>query len=254
MKKFLLCFVIVLFFIFVFVYFYNKNISVKNNPLKESTSISNSIVVGLSVTPKTEDELREIASCVLNRAHNTNLFDAYTFQDLNSLWGITEISAPFECKDVFADKYVLECFKCDSTYCYSICENESIGKLFIFYKNIDNELLALRVAVCKEKLEFSDFSNLSLHKSTIDDVQNIDSTTNFSYKYLSSSIHKPETKNDDLCGVSTHMTSEGIILIGYVDVNGVKYIDCIEKIEDPLIQMVLTDKTGDGSVSYRETE
>ena len=238
MKKFLLCFVIVLFFIFVFVYFYNKNISVENNSLKESTGISDSTVVNLSVIQKTEDELREIASYVLNSAHNTNLFDAYTFQDINSLWGISEISAPFECKDVFADKYILESFKSDSTYCYSICENESIGKLFIFYKNIDDELLALRVAVCKQKLEFSDFSNLLLHKSTIDDVQNIDSTTDFSYKYLSSHIYEPETESSELSGVSVHMTSEGLVLIGYVDMNGSKYIDCIEKIEDPLIQSV----------------
>lgn len=152
----------------------------------------------------------------------------------------------FSLYDVIKITPVLELRECcDGAMAYSV-HSVGKGRFYIFYE-FSNAFAPLHLdfySYSEKVLHFSDFDTIQIGVSTIDDVAKIDSTTGFIPNQSlqpQEQVFGPDGEVVDYLGnveylnYSVHMTTEGAVIIGYEETDGVSRVAYIDKRVDTRI-------------------
>ena len=133
----------------------------------------------------------------------------YSVHDINKISAIPELR---------------ECYNID--YVYNVYEVDD-GRLFLFYE-INHRIPYFLSFYCYEEklLSKADFDNIELGIADIDDIKKIDQPTGFIRNIFFNPKRKDPVKYNDY---STHTTKDGIISIGYTEINGKLIVSYIEE-------------------------
>jgi len=176
--------------------------------------------ISLETSTLNRDGMIEITN-MISKNTMTGVGNTYSLQDTNKISPV---------------KQLRKCINTEEAYNVYITER---GRFYVFY-DIYSSISYQAVFCCySEKiLLFSDFDGIRIGVSTIEDIRKIDETK----EYIDNGLFRPQkVVNGETVlyeDYSIHMTKEGIISIGYKNIDGKLLVDYINEQKDERISEI----------------